>query len=220
MGVIGAKPRPRVLCWGISSDSQLAEDIVKLAPTVTFLISRSNFRSIRQREWDAAIFLDSPPEDVTVAPHLKVIQFGGAATGTFPLKDSWAFEVRIADNSVATEFLIPDSVPPDVRRLIQSSLVPLVQSRSSHPVMMENPIIRTAGPPPAALIDPFLTDGDGKPLAGRIVIAGSREWWWLPKSLSDKPAWIVAAFAEWSQENRDTFPQTPVWVNRPEWQTS
>jgi len=214
--LFGAKPRPRVLCWGIDPHGELADNIAELAPYMLFFTESQGLLRHHQKESDAAIVWGNPP---ALADHLKVIQFGGDQCGSFSPEAPWQYEIRILQNSSASEFGIPDAVSPAIKRLVLSSLKPLVESRTPNGTIVE--VVRTSPgvnvSPPPSMIDPFLVDVDEKPLAGRIL-CGTREWWWLPEN-PDPSAWITVALTQWSETDPKSFPQKPVWVSRPVWQT-
>src|SRR6266487_5019369 len=138
MGLIGTKPAPRILVWGIGVESDLARFIMTIAPTVKFLENLDDIATTRQLEWGAIIILgESPPKAEIFESHLMAIQFGGVErilryqVSNFDTR----IEIRATGHSFATEFAIPDSLPPALRRLVESSLLPYVQSRDQKLVL-------------------------------------------------------------------------------------
>lgn len=216
--IIGSKPCPRVLVWGIEADSELGVFISKVAPTFKFVASNIDLKLIRLAEWDAVILHGDPPTNPSLHGNIKAIQFGGPSiTGYFSTNPySWN-NVGAIVGSVATEFSIPDGVPDGVHELILKSLLPLLQSELAHYIIKQDNVngFQFAV---QDVIEPFIVDADGHPLAGRVLLPG-REWWWLPDETSNKEMWIAAAFSEWSKTDPDKFPPDPIWVERPQWQT-
>jgi hypothetical protein len=218
--MIGVKPSPRILVWGIEPDHELGMFIRRVAPTCRFVRNESEIPSIRQAEWDAAIVYGEPPKDEPghyLALHLWVLQFGGSHLLHYMKTNPMSFvAVGTSRQSVATEFIVPEAVPASIRKLVMKSLLPVLQSQPSNLVIMQN--VMATGGLPLDVIRPFVMDGDYLPLAGSVNIH-KREWWWLPDTTLDKNGWVVVALKEWSKSDPAKFPADPVWTERPEWQT-
>jgi hypothetical protein len=217
MEIIGTKPKPRVLIWGIEASSDLYEFISKISPTTRIVENDSDLRLIRQAEWDAAISFGEQPRNPSWQEHLKVIQFDGKYITGYMQKnpDSW---VQISANrgSVATEF-IAHEWPAEIRKLISTSFLPWLQTSYIKDVVTQINM-HSLNIVSSDVIHPFVSDADGLPLAARIDV-GVQEIWWLPAETPDKPRWILAAFNEWSKSDPGGFPPDPLWIDRPKWQT-
>ena len=118
---------------------------------------------------------------------------------------------------MATEFVILDNIPVAVRKLVSTSLLPLLQSQDANYVIAQQGNVGAAFMQ-SDWISPFIVDGDRQPLAGSITVH-DHEWWWLPGNTPDKNVWVVTALSEWSKSDPEKFPPDPVWIERPQWQT-
>jgi hypothetical protein len=218
LNLIGSKPSPRVLVFGITADTALGLFIREVAPTVRYVESERELSLIRQVEWDAAIILNDPPSQPALAAHLMVLQFGGSNLMNYSKYNPPAWIQVIAKlGSVATEFIIPDSIPLAIHRLSATSLLPLLQSQSANMVVMHQNH-HVGGTLSDKMDHSFAADADGQMLAGYIEDK-TRQWWWLPANAPDKNTWITAAFSEWSKIWPEIFPAHAVWTERPQWQT-
>jgi hypothetical protein len=220
MEIIGSKPSPRILAWGISPESKLGVFINEIAPTVRFVQNVDDLRLVRQTEWDALILSGDPPTEATgqgLQEHLKVIQFGGSSiTGYATTNPSDWIQIGIVLGSVATEFIIPEDIPSGIHRLVSAALLPWLQSRTANEMIIQKQSVGLGKV--RDVITPFVMDADGRPLAGFIKLR-SREWWWLPEETPNKDMWVAAALSEWSKSDPEKFPPEPIWVKRPQWQT-
>lgn len=221
--IIGSKPRPRVLVWGIEPSSELGIFINEIAPTVRFVGHVTDMKFVRQAEWDAVILSGDPPAgSAAMGPgpsfedNLMVIQFGGSNIAGYLTHNPIGW-VRIgsAVGSVATEFVVADDASPRIRKLVFSTLLPWLQAQTANDVIIQT---NTGTGKTIDLIKPFIMDADRRPLAGSIELGG-REWWWLPRETPNKDMWIATALSEWSKSDPTKFPAEPIWVDRPQWQT-
>ncbi len=217
MELIGSKPSPRVLVFGISADGVLGLFIREVSPTVRYVENEDELSLIRQMEWDAAIVFNDPPSQPALAGHLMVLQFGGSTLTGYPMSNPPAWvQIVATSSSVATEFIIPDPIPSAIHRLAATSLLPLLQSQPVN-MVVGHYIMGVGKTLSDKMNNPFVTDADGQMLAGYIEV-NNRQWWWLPDNAPDKNTWITSAFGEWSKILPEKFPVHAVWTERPQWQ--
>lgn len=221
MALIGDKPRPRLLV--VATENSGFEDYMPrlgaLVPTIRF-VTPLGLDSVRQAEWDAAILFDTL---VALEDHLFVLQIGGQ--GSEQIEFPTVVARLVPDVSVASEFLLNEDAPQEIRPLVHSDLVPYVTANERNqvsrvrieanrvtPHLTEVPVLTD-------IVEPFLSDGDGKPLAGRFKRTGGKaEWWMLPWTGGSVELWLSSALSVWSREYPDKIPASADWQTRPQWQ--
>lgn len=223
--LIGRLAKPRVLIRGFDDD--VADQLASLFPTSRRI---SNLPEVAQNEWDVLLTTKSVHE---ADPHLFVIgigcdfnpgaravygrdTFGKCQLPNVPPDEcpsvSWGGSVK------ERELVVPDGLPPAIRRLVERTLVPKVQEEADHPTLTIN--IPSYLSEWTEVFRAFLLTNRGRFLAGRFTRAGSdAECWCLPRSMEAfAPFWVEAALAEWSKLAPATFPSA-AWVDLPQWRT-
>jgi hypothetical protein len=147
MPIVGERPRPRALFRGFKKEE--VESFEKFFPTRRAIHVPSE---VRQQEWDVLVVKDGG--GVFVDPGVYVLSFGafcvdGLKCDDVPVEDDdRAFNVEVGGvarlayrvsgsygerpGSLATEFLIPDDLDPDVARLVVGDIVPRLRGEESH----------------------------------------------------------------------------------------
>ncbi|MYS12500.1 hypothetical protein [Streptomyces sp. SID4982] len=213
----GAKPHPRALIHGFSSESPLGSFVEKVFPTHRY-IEEDDLLRIRMSEWDLVVTLGGLSG---LDSHLYIIQFGGARVG-ITAREPTSLMVEASGYSYATQFEIPDEPTSSIRAVVREALVPHVQEHAEnlywrfaqftssrwHQVSVEG---RTD-------IQAFLRDGDGEILAGRLLYK-SREIWWVPDVGTGHQKWLAVALEVWAERDGARFPVREEWRERYSWQT-
>jgi hypothetical protein len=108
-------------------DGMVVDSLRRLAPT-TLVIPNGELPGVRQAEWDIAVVNGTVP---ALAPHIFVVTIDPANAGHISGLESRLGPVSVAFTPAtpAREFMIPDSISPELRRLVDGDLLPAVRSR-------------------------------------------------------------------------------------------
>lgn len=219
----GRKPSPRILVLSESPDRVPTEELERLAPTVRAVSSMSD---IRAAEWDAVVTDMLLGSDT--APHLFII---GVGVGGLPLPEDRAEFVSYAGGSylgyggrlICSEFIIPDELSAAIERLVQTDLLPLVESwanrGSAVPFISQHTgsTFRRETPP---AVEPFLLMADGQSVAGRYLRQGEQAEAWLLPAGVNVAAWLAAALELWNEYDAERFPRRGNWTTGRRWLTA
>jgi hypothetical protein len=156
--------------------------------------------------------------------HLRILQFGGQPVSLWKPRSAYAFgpPQPTLSESFGDEVHIPPECPPDLRGLVERTLVPLFEGQGSHRTVLEQTWDQNSPNPTS--FTPLLTTSDDKPLAAIYRHPDIAEVWWLPVDESDAEsfdfaAWISAALDAWHREDPERFPGPPDWARSTEWMT-
>lgn len=209
--VVGRKPMPRVLLIGLEPD--LAADLAAIMPTTLVLDLASDAFRLRLAEWDAAVIAGDQASHY-IAGHMNVVAFGGPRFGEVVSSSSRTVELQAHPRSNASEFVIPDHLPPDVEALVKRDLLPAATRNASK--QTPNLVLASSEVFAVYKISPFLADGDHQVLAGRFIRPGGGETWAVPSS-ADPKGWVIAAFRHWATTNPSMRLRTEDWIREREW---
>jgi hypothetical protein len=226
--VIGERPKPRALLFGF--DESTAKRIEALFPTSLVL---EDFNDVEQREWDVLVTTRSV---MFAAHHLYIIGLGcdtyesrvrgqvGATFGHFHSVDQPRNEstglVIWKPESRARELIVPGDLPPSIRRLVQTRLIPLMQPERIHQLLGTNESNPHTEEELTSCIKPFVATRYGDCLAGSFPRPGARsECWCFPGYANSLAHEVVeAALREWHKLDPETFPLAD-WIDQTPWQT-
>lgn len=221
--VVGVQARPRMLVMGVPEGAEnegMRQSVGRFAPTVRF-VTGAEFYKLRQREWDMLVMIgDARVHEVE--SHIYVIQIGG--TDGIEIGGPSGVRVYLTTqySTPATEFHIPDDLPDQIASLVNVDLVPAVQESAGGNQYMSSELHLggTRAPNPNMIeINPFLMDGDGKPLAGAIKRGNRVEYWWIPFKGKALLQWIAVAISQWRIIDPSAFPADPEWGHSADWRT-
>lgn len=210
--------RPRVLIQGIQDTHPFASVIEKYSGTVKYY---DEDPEIRWESWDAVISLDLPKIPPNVQ-HLRVMQFGGDATGYVDWQENgWASRAIYMQDHIGDEIDFPQDAIHDeeLRLLVKDHLLPLVEAGDPrrYRYKIAPPTTFTAE---GTFFWPLLRDLDGYAIAALYRPAfGPVECFYLPADIDDLTPWLLYAFKRWSAELPDIFPARPEWTSDAKWMT-
>ena len=186
---------------------------------------------IEQGEWDLLVTPGLVPS--STAPHLFVLASGGwfdRAHEVSPTANkTFTYLVR-EERSLATEFAIPKDLPPGVRAMVSSELLPAVTAEEEHKCIIERLQLPMGGPgdsgrfsmpgsrPPG--FKPFLRTADGGLIAGAFRRRGDLAECWALHGSAELAKWLPLALRAWSTVAPDRFPEPDPWADRAEWRTA
>ncbi|MFL5354425.1 MAG: hypothetical protein ACJ8AN_17385 [Archangium sp.] len=196
----------------------------------------SNLNEVRQSEWDVLI---TKGAFVSPEQHLFVLSFGRANIENIQssgIPDAYSVSGmygKVEDGSLATEFIIPDDLPPDLARLVMNELVPKLNDEDKHIRLGVGSLMRRAAPVFSGYwnfndinevkgVEFKLFVGTHEPsaLAGCFVLKGGlAEAWMLPFVHMDVAAWVEVALKQWHKLAPERFPVDLGWERNPEWMT-
>jgi hypothetical protein len=227
--VIGEEPKPRALICMPDNDA-MAEN---LGPLFGSWKAINDLGEVDQQDWDVLV---STRSVIDAEHHLYVITLGcgtyvrptgqevfpGCGSFHSPSEPDVTFKGWIiwTGDSRARQFVIPDSLSPNIARLIETQFVPLAQREQIHQWLRPTVVSTESVEDWGNALEPFLLTTRDQCLAGRFPRPGARsECWCFPNyALSLAPQIVEAALREWRKRDPETFPSTD-WVNRSRWRT-
>jgi hypothetical protein len=219
--VLGSKPRPRALIWGLE---EYEEAIARRVGTAKAIDSIAR---VRPAEWDC-LFAGPSVRLTDVPRHLSVVKFCTYTYGALEnveLDCGIQGQIRVGGPHVCTEFYPPpEELEESTKRLVVERFLPLVRSREDHLVFSCEPVSapdRRAYRKLNEHLQPFLRTATSQILAGRYMRAVTSDCWLLPEDASDDALlWIDAALRRWNTLWSATFPLRLLdWERDARWQT-
>lgn len=227
--IVGEQERPRLLVIGFDDDLGLLERICRLAPTVRTV---DHLRSVNQAEYDLLITdrFESPwsvpnmpaRSTVSVARHLSVVYRSDGVGRGFE-------KVHQRIGVIAGEFAYPADLPPAVKTLIETDLLPAASAAHSagqtHRWFQSQPSAADTNPavlsghPGGPALHSFLQTRQGHVLAGWYERSERSECWLLPKETADVVGWVAAALDHLHQRDPEHYPARPGWADQWAWRT-
>jgi len=203
----------------LTNPQDIATQVKGIVPTVRVV---GDLKAVRQDEFDLFLTGINP---TVFHPHLFGIAVAPAVVGSAWRQEGSKYrrvQLDFLGVSVATEFIIPDELPPNLHALVERVLLPLAQSRES------NRYLRTSlttlheweeVSEPALSMTPLLNTVEPKTIAAIIRLQGPAERWILPEGITDLVPWLKAALGAWTRVAPDRFPFDPSWIEDRRWAT-
>lgn len=204
-----------MLVIGVGEDDPLYVELQRIAPTITRVPIGDSISDLRQRDYDAVV-LSGDFRDIE--PGIWVLQFGSGWVGQVQIGKS-RVGLFLTGRTVAREFDVPDDLDPSIAALVRSTLAQDLPEAKSVAILQKSGL---AGLFPVGdeVVCPFMLDPDKQVVAGRYDRPDPpAEWWFLPDWVSDRAAWLRAAFGAWGAKAPDAFPSEGQWMSSPEWMT-
>jgi len=213
-------PHPRVLFENVP-DELFAE----LEPLVATARSVGVGEAVPELEWDAIVTFSSSPCDRST--HLHVLSFGGTNLDMVRVKDRGRTAMRRDYTSIGEVLRIPETVEKDVRRLIETSILPNLQRIGTKSVWGRKastgqyaPVIKTDDLGGACR--PFIHVG-----TERSVLALERTrpgksnalCWALPSETTQHVEWFKLFLSRLGRIDPDRFSVGPDWQTSETWAT-
>lgn len=222
--VIGERPRPWVLVYGIADDDDLKDELLEHFETVRLVGDDYELQSlVRQSDYDLLVIRGQVPFEPEST--LNVLQFGGDFTGEVrPGRNHQDGRRVLAREIGAAERLVgPDEgAPPEVDELARDSLSTWLLQQPIHCLLglyrSNNNLIE---------LDPgvtaFVRETGGAACAGLWKRPGKSktEWWWLPDGCPREIEWVAAASRHLSTVDPVAFPPADAdWATHGRWMTA
>jgi hypothetical protein len=236
--VINERAKPRVLLW-VPADKDL--------PFFDWVEERAGtYRRVRQldevdlAEWDVvvtnqpyAVISDlewglNRDHWVRMPDDLYIFRVFGQSIGKNGLR---YFEFNVSEEGRADTdnalvhgsdiaghtMLRVGDLPEVLQDLVQSTLVPAVESRTK-----QFGILRTSESLEPAILNlrPFLIGPTGVLIGASYDRPKGKPIWLLPKDTMDLSRWFDAALGEWHVKDPSTFPNISSWQTDPAWDTA
>ena len=225
--MFGRQPSPRALIQGFDDQDETADAVAGLFPTTRKIDS---LEEVRQGEYDILITNDFPWPDPE--PHLFVVAVGGSyfgeveppdpllpqMGGTYPESRPSVYQ---AGHSKATEFEVPDDLPPPLKRVVHADLLPVCKERRSEDEPLPYlDVDHSRGEPVSTFVRPLLTTTEPVVVAAvfRRRRGGLAQCLVLPDGV-DVVAWTAAAVETWCEVDPKRFPAPPAWKHSDRWMT-
>lgn len=213
MKVFGRQARPRILLLGLN-DTEVGE-LQNRFPTTRVI---NELGEVEPAEWDVLV----TRRDVwRAADHLYIIAARADGTARFGLchvDGAHAVWIEYGGTSFAEEFNVPDSIPEELRGLVEGILVPKLRTERQHHILRPS----SSYPPALSMVDlrPLIATSTGECLAGMFRRRGNlADCWCLPDLLENLAPWVSAAVDVWRAERPELFPEQDQWKRAPEWHT-
>jgi hypothetical protein len=144
--IVGRRPKPRALLQGL--DDSVVEKVQDLFPTSRAI---EQLDEVAQAEWDVLVTTRTVDR---VASHLQVVAISAPLDlmGRSTSLGQWHLAGRKIQDSPsagwtrsvkASEFVVPDDLPPAISRLVERTLLPLVAQNESHWTLDASPRLPT-----------------------------------------------------------------------------
>jgi hypothetical protein len=229
MPVIGERPRPRALFLGF--EAKEIEPFKEFFPTTQVIDSLDE---VREAEWDVLV---SRNAFVWPEPHLYVLSFGenGRVSdieyADLPRHAQLAAGTYDDTRLPATEYVIPDDLPPDLSALVMNDLVPRLNKEQRHDCLGVGLLVvdtlnhkswqfHHAHKVDKVQFQLFIGSTEPTAFAGRFKRNGTvAEAWLLPFSDLNVGAWIQAALKQWHNLEPERFPVDSGWERAAAWMT-
>jgi hypothetical protein len=218
--VVGRKPSPRALVYGFEGRDEVADAVAGLFPTARRIGSADE---VRQDEYDVVV------TDLSLAQfddRLFAICFGSTNVGRYSIAvEGYVHTNRLEfqGTSIASEFIVPADLPPELLELVERQLVPLARSRDTNRILtlttQLGPLTPVEEGQRYTKVHPILQTTEPELLAARILRPNGTSVWALPRGVTDEVAWVRTALSVWHRTNSEIFPTDPGWRDSPEWMT-
>lgn len=221
--VIGERPRPWVLVYGIADDDELKDELQSHFETVRLVGDDYEFGSlVRQSDYDLLVVRGQVPFEPE--SNLNVLQFGGDFTGEVRPGRSHQDGRRVLAREIgAAERLVgPDEgAPPEVDELARGSLSAWLLQQPIHCLLgLYRPNNTLMGIDPGVVA--FVRETGRAACAGLWKRPGksNTEWWWLPDGCPREIEWVTAASRHLSAVDPVAFPPADAdWATHERWMT-